>query len=100
MSGVIVREVLECAPTDLNATQLLVFVALAEDARTGDRTAKYSSTDTLVKLTRRSPSAVKHALGDLTARGLIKPLHAARRGRVQHYYIEQLHDYHREAHTS
>lgn len=95
MSGRLVGEVFRNAPNDLTTAQLIVLVALAEDARDKDRLARYSSVRTLAHQTRLAPGSVKNILKLLTDRGLIKPLHQAQIGRIQHYRLSELYDYHR-----
>lgn len=100
MSGAIVKEVLEHAPEDLTAAQMLVFVSLAEDARekgTYARQARYeSSVDDLMRRTRLKAGTVRNALAELVRRGLLVPLNGrARPGIVQHYRIPVLYEHHR-----
>lgn len=98
MSGRLVGEVLDYAPTDLTPLQRLVLVCIAEDARERDRTARYTTSLTdLEKRTCAARGSVKNALGELTRRGLIKPLHRAQIGTVQHYRLTELYEHHREA---
>lgn len=98
MSGRIVQEVLKYAPEDLTKQQLLVFVALAESARERDRTARFHVTVAeLAHKTRSTPGTVKNALGELSRRGLIKPLHQARAGLAQNYRLHELQEHHRRA---
>lgn len=94
MSGRIVKDVLEHAP-DLPDTEWRVLIVLAEDARDSDRIARYCAVATIAERARRAPGSVQNALGRLTARGLIKPLLKAHRGRVQHYEIARLSTAHR-----
>jgi Fe2+ or Zn2+ uptake regulation protein len=101
MSGRIVGEVLENAPTDLTPAQLLVLVSLAENAPTPTRiAAHHTSVANLERRTRLGPGTIRNALSELAKRGLIKPLFKARIGVVQHYYIEPLNEYHRHAITN
>lgn len=100
MSGAIVNEVLEHAPEDLTAAQMLVLVALAEDARERGPYARQSrfesSVENLMRRTRLKAGTVRNALAELVGRGLIAPLNGrARPGIVQHYRIAQLAEHHR-----
>lgn len=97
MSGRIVREVLDFAPEDLNDAQLMVLVALAEDATDRSRTATHCSVVVLSHRTRKAPKTVHNALHALKQRGLITPQHKAHPGRVQHYLIAHLSEHHRLA---
>lgn len=100
MSGRLVGEVLDCAPTDLTSAQLLVLVSIAEDARERDRTARYHVSLThLERRTRLKRGTLKNALSVLVARGLIKPLHRAQIGTAQHYRLAELYEHHRDAVT-
>lgn len=103
MSGTIVGEALEHAPSDLTTAQLLVLVALAEDARDKGPYARQArigaSVAALMRRTRLSESGVKNALGELKRRGLIVPLiPQARLGKAQNYYLPKLEKHHRDAH--
>jgi hypothetical protein len=95
MSGRIVREVLDYAPECLTDSERWVLVALAEDANDRDRIARYSGTEVLARRTRRAEGTVRNVLADLTAKGLIRPLLQAHRGRVQHYQLARLDAAHR-----
>lgn len=97
MSGRIVGEVLDNAPADLRPAELLVLLAIAEDARERDRIAKFSDLETLVYRTRLAPGTVKNALGILCRRALLKPAAGrARIGRHQEYRIAELEPHHRD----
>lgn len=96
MSGRLVDEVLECAPDDLTSAQMLLLVALAEDARERDRIARFeTSVVDLQRRTRLKSGTVRNGLSALVSRGLITPLHRARLGTVQHYRLSPLHEHHR-----
>lgn len=100
MSGQIVKEVLENAPEDLTAAQMLVLLSLAEDARERGphaRQARYeSSVDALMRRTRLKAGTVRNALAELVRRGLLIPLNGrARPGIVQHYRLPEYHEHHR-----
>jgi hypothetical protein len=100
VSGRIVKEVLEHAPEDLTPAQMLVYVALAEDARDHGahaRQARYeSSLNALMRRTRLKSGTVRNALAELVGRGLIIPLNGrARPGLVQHYQLPELLEHHR-----
>ena len=95
MSGVLVGDVFKCAPADLTSGQMLVLLALAEDARTGDRIARYSSLASLATKTRQREGSVKNALTELARRGLITKQGKGHRGRVQHYRLADLAAHHR-----
>lgn len=100
MSGRIVGEVLDHAPQDLTNAELLVFVAVGEDARDRDRLARYSDVETLVYRTRLKPGTVKNALSELVRRGLLKPAGGpAHKGRHQEYRVADLYPHHRESVT-
>lgn len=96
MSGRIVNEVLENAPEDLTDAELLVLVAIAEDARDRDRLARYSDVENLTRRTRKKAGTVKNALSELTRRGLLKPGGPAYRGRHQEYRVTELYPHHRD----
>lgn len=100
MSGKLVGEVFRNAPSDLTHAQLLVLLALAEDARdagTYARLARFSSVKVLSHKTRLAEGSVKNVLKVLTDRALIKPMHRAQIGTIQHYRISELYEHHREA---
>lgn len=100
MSGRIVGEVLKYAPSDLRPVDLLVLISLAESAHDKDRTAiRDASAEDLAYRVRSTPGYVRHALVRLKHRGLIRPVHQARRGKVQNWVITELSDYHREGAT-
>lgn len=102
MSGRIVGEVLDHAPADLTPAELLVMIALGEDARERDRLALRSDLESLVRKTRLKPGTIRNALSELKARGLIVPQRKTTyRGGFGHqdYYIGRLHDGHRDATT-
>jgi predicted transcriptional regulator len=94
VSGRIVGEVLDHAP-DLPETEWRVLIALAEDANDRDRIARYSSTERLSERVRRARGSVHNALSNLAAKGIIRPLLKAHRGRIQHYEIARLSADHR-----
>ena len=98
MSGRIVGEVLDHAPGDLRPGDLLVLIALAEDAHDKDRTARgKASADAIAYRVRSTPSSVRNALQRLKQRSLIRPVHdRVHRGQAQHWTITKLSDYHRE----
>ena len=100
MSGRIVGQILDNAPTDLRHAEFLTLIALGEDARERDRTARGCDVETLVRRTRLKPGTVRNALAELTHRGLIKPLHTRigrGTGKHQQYVLTELHEGHREA---
>jgi DNA-binding MarR family transcriptional regulator len=97
VSGRIVREVLDFAPEDLNDAQLMVLVALAEDASERSRVATHCSVAVLSHRIRKAPKTVHNALYVLKQRGLIHSLHKAHPGRVQHYRLTSLSEHHRIA---
>lgn len=100
MSGRIVGEVLDHAPHDLTTAELLVLIAVAEDARDRDRHARYSDLATIVYRTRLAPGTVKNALSNLTKRALLKPANGpAYKGRHQEYRVTELYPHHRESVT-
>lgn len=98
MSGRIVGEVLDNAPEDLTPAELLVLVAIGEDARERDRLAIYSDVATLVTRTRCKPGTVRNALSSLTRRGLIIPTvdRVHRGGKHQEYRVPKLQPHHRQ----
>ena len=100
MSGRLVGEVLDHAPNDLTPAELLVLVALANDARDHDRISRYkSSVDVLAYRTRLSPGGVRNVLSKLVTRGLIRPLlgNVHRGGKHQEYELAKLSQNHRFA---
>ena len=99
MSGRIVGEILDNAPTDLTTAELVVLIAIGEDARDKDRIALYSDVESLVYRTRLRPGTVRNALSVLTSKALIEPLveRVARGGKHQEYRVERLQPHHREA---
>jgi hypothetical protein len=101
VSGRIVGEVLNHAPTDLRPTDLLVLISLAESAHDKDRTARNeSSCEAIAYRVRSTPGNVRQCLLRLKRRGLIRPVHdIVGRGRAQDWTITQLSDYHREGAT-
>lgn len=98
MSGRLVGEVLKHAPADLTPAQMLVLVALAEQARERDRTARYAKVSLLAEYTRLKPGTVRNALSELTSRALIQRVHdRAHLGKIQQYRIAELAEHHRTA---
>lgn len=98
MSGRLVGEVFKYAPADLTPVELLVLVALAEQARDKDRTARYASAANLASYTRRRPGTVRNVLTELASRGLIQRVHDhAHIGKIQQYRIAELGEHHRTA---
>lgn len=97
MSGRIVGEVLDHAPEDLTGAELIVLVAIGEDARDRDRLARYSDVESLVRRTRLKPGTVRNALSTLTRRGLVIPTkERVMRGRDhQEYRVPTLESHHR-----
>jgi hypothetical protein len=99
MSGRIVGEVLDNAPVDLTNAELLVLVALGEDARDRDRIAQHSDLESLVRRTRLKPGTIRNALSELTSRALIVPQRKTTyRGGFGHqeYAITRLYTEHRD----
>lgn len=92
MSGRIVGEVLDNAPADLTQLEMLILVALAEEARDGDRKALYNTTsEALAFRARSTPASVRNALARLKQRGLVIPLHAkVYKGKAQQYQIPKM----------
>lgn len=101
MSGKIVGEVLDYAPDDLTDAELLVLVALAENARDTGPDARITKTSAaaIAKRVRRSPGTVQNVLVELRRRGLIAAQHKASRGHAQNYRIHQLEAHHRATTT-
>ena len=100
MSGRLVGEVLDHAPADLTPADMLVLVALANDARDHDRIARFkSSVDVLAHRTRLSTGTVRNTLSRLVARGLIRPMIKTvhKGGKHQEYEIAKLSQSHRFA---
>lgn len=100
MSGRLVAEVLDHAPADLTSAELLVLIALAEDARDSDRQARFHcSVDVLVVRTRLKPGTVRNSLSRLIARGLIRTVHdrVHKGGKHQEYVLAKLSQAHRYA---
>ena len=71
MSGRLVGSWLDNAPEDLTTAELLVGLALAEDARDTDRRARFSDVKSLTHRTRLAPGTIRNALSELGKRGLI-----------------------------
>lgn len=99
MSGRIVGEVLDNAPSDLTHLELTVLIALAESARTDTRIATHKTTrEALAHRARSTPATVKNVLRRLRDRGLIKlvngPIH---RGMAPHYELMKLTPEHRNS---
>jgi hypothetical protein len=99
MSGRIVGEILDNAPTDLTLAEFLVLIAVGEDARDTDRRARFSDLRSLERRTRLAPGTIRNALSSLTRRALLTTVHdkAYRGGHHQEYVVTKLHDYHRDA---
>lgn len=99
MSGRIVGEILENAPTDLTTAERFVLVTIGEDARDRDRIAQYSDVETLAYRTCLKPGTVRNALSELARRALIEPLieRVHRGGKHQEYRIPKLEPHHRNA---
>jgi DNA-binding MarR family transcriptional regulator len=99
MSGRIVGEVLDHAPEDLTTGELLVLIAIGEDARDRDRRANFSDLETLINRTRLKPGTVRNALSSLAQRGIIVPqLERVHRGGAhQEYVVSKLGPGHRGA---
>jgi hypothetical protein len=100
MSGRLVAEVQQYAPTDLRPLDFMVLTALAQLAKDTDRIARYGcGASQLAELVRptSTPSSIGNALARLTSRGLIRPLLKARRGLHQEYEIARLAEHHRFA---
>jgi hypothetical protein len=97
VSGRIVGEILEHAPTDLTTAELLTFVAVGEDARDSDRHARFSDLENLERRTRLKPGTIRNALSALVRRGLLNPQleRAYRGGHHQEYMIPKLEPHHR-----
>lgn len=98
MSGRIVGEVLDNAPDDLTTAELLVLIAIAEDARDTTRLAERSDLVSLVYRTRLKPGTVRNTLSTLTRRGLVIATvdRVHRGGKHQEYRIPKLQPHHRE----
>lgn len=99
MSGRLVGEVLNNAPTDLPMLDRFVLTALAEAAPDRDRTARYNaSADAIADRIGSTPGSVRNALTRLKDRGLITPVHAhVRRGKSQEWTLTRLTTHHRKA---
>lgn len=96
MSGRIIGEVLDYAPTDLTPAERLVLICLADRARDTDRTARQGTTSAAIaNRTCLTIGTVKNALSSLARRAIIQPQHKARRGLAQDYKITPLSEYHR-----
>lgn len=96
MSGRLVGEVLDYAPTDLTPAERLVLICLAEAARDKDRTARQgTSAAAVANRTCLTIGTVKNALSSLAQRAIIQPQHKARRGLAQDYKLTELSEYHR-----
>lgn len=91
VSGRLVGEVLDNAPTDLRPAELLVLIVLAEDARDTSRRSRYSDVASICHRARLAPGTARNALSELVARGLLIPLHQrARIGLHQEYELASL----------
>ncbi len=91
-------EVLDCAPEDLSTAELLVLIAIAEDARDRTRLSNYSDAVTLQSRTRLAPGTIRNALSKLVRRGLVEPTAGrARIGKHQEYRVADLEPRHRNA---
>lgn len=98
MSGRLVGEVFKCAPTDLTPSEMLVLVALAEQARDRDRIARFSTAATIAEHTHLAYGTVRNVLSGLAARGLITRIGGrAHIGKAQDYLISELSENHRIA---
>jgi hypothetical protein len=95
VSGRIVREVLEHAPADLTAAEMLVYITLAEEARDRGRSACVPA-DRIAFRARLSVGTVYKALGELGRRGLILGQNRARLGTTQRYTLVALVEGHRK----
>lgn len=97
MSGRIVGEVLDHAPTDLTLAERFVLVAIAENAREKDRRAQGCDVSSLAYRTTLKPGTVRNALSELTRRALVKPLIAQvyKGGKHQEYEVTKLYPHHR-----
>ena len=100
MSGRLVGEVLNHAPTDLRPLDFMVLIALAEAAHDKDRTARHdSSAESLAYRVRppSTPSSIRNSLQRLKERGLIRPVIARpSRGQQQNWIITKLSEHHRD----
>lgn len=100
MSGRIVGEILDNAPEDLTGGELIVFVAIGEDARERDRLASHSDVESLVRRTRLKPGTIRNALSELADRGLLIPQRKTTyKGGYGHqeYVVTRLEQHHRDA---
>lgn len=97
MSGKIVGEIFENAPTDLRTSEFLVLLSIGEDARDSSRLAQHSDVESLHYRTRIAPGTVRNALSVLVRRGLIVPTVATvhKGGKHQEYRVPRLQPYHR-----
>lgn len=93
MSIHLIREVFDYAPADLKPAELVVLIALAEDAR-DDRISKFASHDKLIQRTRLSRRTLYRAIDQLESAGLIWRVGAAHKGRIQQYRLAQLQAHH------
>ncbi len=99
MSGRLVKEVLENAPSTLSRLELLVLVSIAEAAHDHDRTTRgdKAAASVIAYRVRSSIPSVRNALGALRTRALVKPLHERTRpGLAQQYVLTELHEWHRD----
>ncbi|MBT56563.1 MAG: hypothetical protein CMF72_24585 [Mameliella sp.] len=99
MSGRIVGEILDNAPEDLTTAELLVLIAIGEDARDRDRRSQYSDLESLTRRTRLKPGTVRNALSTLTRRAILDPQidRVHRGGKHQEYVVAKLGGAHRHA---
>lgn len=99
MSGRLVGQALDHAPEDLTSAQMLVLVAICEDARDKTRMASFSDLESLVRRTRLKPGTVRNALSVLCRRGLLLPqVETVHKGGChQEYVVADLRPHHRQA---
>ena len=99
MSGRIVGEILDHAPSDLTTAERLVLVTIGENARDTTRHAEGCDVDTLAWRTCLKPGTVRNALSELVRRCLITPTveRVYRGGKHQEYDVAKLYPHHREA---
>ena len=98
MSGRLVKDVLQYAPTDLTDKERLVLIALAEDARDRDRIARFITIDQIADYVGSTPGSVRNIISRLTSRALIQPtIRRTDRTRRQQYRVAFLTPEHRHA---
>ncbi len=90
MSGKLVGEVLDAAPSDLAARAVLVLVAIAENANDDTRTG-WPGRDLIARRARCTPRHVDEIIAGLEERGCLQRLGGGHNGQRARYRIPPLH---------